>query len=307
MTGDVTRKVPSGVTDGPNDNVSIRAQAKLNLWLHVLAREASGYHSIETLFHRIDLADQVTVTLARPGDRSVRCSEDVGPETDNLAYRAACMFTEQTAWATGFDIAIEKRIPCGGGLGGGSADAAATLLALNSMCPLPVADSALAGIARRLGADVPFLVAGAPCALAWGRGDRLLTLPALPQRHVALVVPGFGVSTAEAYASVPERAAALPQFSERSLTDWAAIAKYASNDLSHSSVARRHEVLGNAVAELRAAGALLAEMTGSGSVIFGIFDDEPDVASLERATGCRVLVTRTAVAVDRVAAAGSSA
>ena len=284
-------------------SVSVRAQAKLNLWLHVLAREDSGYHSIETLFHRIDLADEVTVTLAHPSERRVRCSEDVGAEADNLAYRAAAMFTEHTGWDTGFDISIEKHIPSRGGLGGGSADAAATLLAMNAMCPSRMPDAALAALALKTGADVPFLISGAPCALAWGRGERLLALPALPQRHVALVVPAFGVSTAEAYASVPDRNGAIPQFSVQSLTDWGEIAHHASNDLSHSSAAR-HEVLGKAVGDLVAAGASMAGMTGSGSVIFGIFDSEPDAGSLERATGCRVILTRTSTAVDAVASGG---
>ncbi len=290
----------SNATSSRTNSVTMRAQAKLNLWLHVLAREESGYHSIETLFHRIDLADLVTVTLARSGARHVHCSEDVGREVDNLAYRAALMFTEHTAWDTGFDITIDKNIPSRGGLGGGSADAASTLLALNSMCPQPMPDDALSALALQLGADVPFLLASAPCALAWGRGERLLTLPALPGRHVALVVPDFGVSTAEAYASVPHRASALPRFTVKALSDWTTIAQHASNDLSHSSAARRYEVLGEAVGVLRSAGAFMAEMTGSGSVVFGIFDSEPDAVSLENATGCRVLLTRTSTTVHTV-------
>src|SRR6185437_3100726 len=183
-------------------SVAVRAQAKLNLWLHVMAREDSGYHTIETLFHRIELADDVVVTLAPPGERVISCSEDVGPAHENLAFRAAQLYTGTQDWPTGFRIEITKRIPAAGGLGGGSADAAATLLALNAMSPRVRNFAELAELGSRVGADVPFLLTDAPKALAWGRGDRMLTLPALPQRYVALVVPPFGISTAEAYASL---------------------------------------------------------------------------------------------------------
>jgi 4-diphosphocytidyl-2-C-methyl-D-erythritol kinase len=279
--------------------VSIRAQAKLNLWLHVLAREESGYHTIETLFHRIELADDVVVTLAEPGDRMIVCSEDVGPAADNLAYRAAELYCGETDWPTGFRIDIVKRIPARGGLGGGSADAAATLMALNSMSPRRRNDVELGEIAARLGADVPFLLTDAPAALAWGRGDRMLRLPALPRKHVALVVPSFGLSTAEVYQSAwrgdPRGAAPLAM---EDLTSWSGVSRMARNDLGRSLVARSHTALAEGIAALRTAGAVMAEMTGSGSVLFGIFDSEPDAAALELATGCDVVLTRTAIDVE---------
>ena len=280
--------------------VSVRAQAKLNLWLHVMAREDNGYHTIETLFHRIELADDVVVALAPPGERTIACSEDVGPAHDNLAYRAAQLYCERIEWTTGFRIDITKRIPAGGGLGGGSADAAATLLALNEMSHHKCTAAELAQLGSRLGADVPFLTAGAPMALAWGRGDRMLALPALPQRHVALVVPPFGISTAEAYALPLLKNRRPGQLTMSDLTDWTGVAPLAHNDLSASLVALRHPLLREVVTTLRAAGASIAEMTGSGSVLFGIFDAEPDGEALERATGCRVVLTRTALDVEGV-------
>ena len=278
--------------------VALRAQAKLNLWLHVTAREESGYHTIETLFHRIELADDVVVTLAPLGERIVLCSEDVGPAHENLAYRAAQLYCGTLDWATGFRIEITKRIPASGGLGGGSADAAATLLALNAMSPRTRNETELAELGSQLGADVPFLLTDAPNALAWGRGDRMLKLPALPQRHVALVVPSFGISTAEAYQSLLPGHHRVRQIAISDLTDWTAIARLAHNDLSRSLFVRRHQQLSEAVTALRAAGAVIAEMTGSGSVLFGIFDAEPDAAALEQATGCKVLLTRTAPSVE---------
>lgn len=282
-------------------SVSIRAQAKLNLWLYVTAREDDGYHSIETLFHRIELADDVVVTLAPPGNRSITCSEDVGPAHDNLAFRAAQAYCGPIEWTTGFRIDITKLIPSGGGLGGGSADAAATLLALNELSPRRYTAAELAGIGAQLGADVPFLLSGAPGALAWGRGDRMLALPALPQRHVALVIPPFGISTAEAYASSFANDRRPGHVTLADVTDWAEVARLAHNDLSGSVVALRHPMLRAAVDALRRAGASVAEMTGSGSVLFGIFDSEPDAAALADATGCRVVLTRTALNVEGAA------
>lgn len=279
--------------------VAIPAHAKLNLWLRVLAREESGYHSIETLFHRIELHDDVSVTLDSTGERRVTCSADVGAERDNLAYRAGELYCNTTAWDTGFHVDITKRIPAAGGLGGGSADAAATLLALNSMAPAPLTEAGLRAVGGRLGADIPFLLSDSPCALAWGRGDRMLKLPALPQMHVALVVPAFGISTAEAYrlAEVRAERAGL-QLSMDDLTSWDRLVKIAGNDLAQSPAARAHEQLAGAVSVLREAGAQLADMTGSGSALFGIFHSAPDVAGLERSTGWPVVLTRTSLNVE---------
>ena len=117
-----------------------RAHAKLNLVLRILAREASGYHGIETLFQRLALHDVVTVTVA-PGHRALHChgptmpAGGLGPTDRNLAWRAAVAYQAAAAWPDGFSIAIEKHIPVGGGLGGGSADAAAVLRALDAMAP----------------------------------------------------------------------------------------------------------------------------------------------------------------------------
>jgi 4-diphosphocytidyl-2-C-methyl-D-erythritol kinase len=293
-----TRGTPRGTTHATT-RVAIRAQAKLNLWLRVLAKEESGYHTIETLFHRIELADEVAVTLTSGGDRTIACSEDVGPAQENLAYRAAQLYCEMTDWATGFHIGINKRIPASGGLGGGSADAAATLLALNAMSPRPQDAAELAEMGTQIGADVPFLLTEAAAALAWGHGNRILTLRALPQKHVALVVPPFGLSTAEVYQSgLPGHARSPERLSIGDLADWTRIATMAGNDLGGSPVVRRHSQLASAVAALRAAGAIMAEMTGSGSVLFGIFDSRPDAAALAQVTGCRVVLTKTALNVE---------
>lgn len=279
----------------PEGAVTVRAHAKINLSLRVLAREASGYHSIETLFHRLELADDVALTLKPEGERSVSCSVDAGPQEQNLAFRAAQLYCGTQQWATGFCIDIDKRIPIGGGMGGGSADAAATLLALDALSPRPLGTAALLALSAQLGADVPFLTSGTAMALAWGHGERMLALHALPPRHVALLIPDFGISTVEAYASInaSERDSRPLLLTAGDLTTWESVARTAGNDLSRSAAVRHRPAIAAAVRVLTDAGALMAQMTGSGSVVFGIFEQVPDTEALAQASGCRVIMTRS--------------
>jgi 4-diphosphocytidyl-2-C-methyl-D-erythritol kinase len=263
----------------------------------VLAREESGYHAIETIFHKLALADDVTVRLQPPGTALVECTTDVGPVEHNLAFKAARAFCRATQWETGFHIQITKRIPVRGGLGGGSANAAATLRCLNALAPNPLAPRELLRIALAIGSDVPFLTSDAAMALGWGRGERLLSLDALPPRDVILIVPSFGINTVEAYQWVDElhgTAAPAPiAFRLWQLTNWDELAPLATNDLTPAAVAR-HPELATYIDALQQAGAALAGMTGSGSVVFGIFAAPPAVDQLPQFGGCQVLHTRTA-------------
>jgi 4-diphosphocytidyl-2-C-methyl-D-erythritol kinase len=289
----------------------VLAQAKINLFLRILAREESGYHQLETLFCRLELADVVTVQLGGT-ERAMDCRGPamppggLGAVESNLAYRAAEAYVRASGWDTGFRITIEKHIPVGGGLGGGSADAAAVLRALDAMRPLRARFIPTESLAMSLGSDVPYLVKTAPLALAWGRGERMLALPALPRRHVVLLVPGFGVSTADAYgwlASDRPRAPLEPALMAlEELDSWQHLAAFASNDFE-PVVAARHPDVAQMLRALEDCGASLARMTGSGSTVFGIFEEPPDERALESATGCRVLLTRTAervVPVERL-------
>src|SRR5215472_403307 len=183
----------------------VAAQGKVNLLLRVLAREHSGYHSIETIFLRLSLADDVVVRVgATVSGRSLDCTGDalpeggLGPTEKNLAYRAACAYRDETGWPGTFAIELTKQIPTGAGLGGGSADAGAVLRALDAMSPSPLGHR-LVELAPSLGADVAFMTIDSPMALAWGRGERLLPLPALLPRPIVLVMPAFAVSTTDAY------------------------------------------------------------------------------------------------------------
>ena len=255
----------------------VEAQAKLNLFLRVLAREESGYHLIETLFQRIALADTVTVRTDVAG-RSLDCDDAAtGPADKNLGWRAATVFAAATGWPAGFAIEITKRIPVGGGLGGGSADGAAVLRALNALAPAPLGPGPLSDLAFELGADVPYLLGAHALALGTGRGERLLGLTALPARAVLLLVPPFGVASREAFAwhaesrgggSPPSRRDALVVPSP---LDWDAVANQSTNDLE-GCVFGRHPQLAELRDALDRSGARLARMTGSGSTIFGVYD-----------------------------------
>lgn len=288
----------------------VLAQAKINLYLRVLAREASGYHSIETLFQRIDFGDDVTVRLTT--GRSLECrgaslpAGGLGPTEKNLAYRAAVAYVEATGWSTGFAIEIEKRIPVGGGMGGGSADAGAVLRALDALAPSPLGPR-LIEIAAALGADVPFMAIEAPLALAWGRGERMLPLAPLPPRPVILITPGFSVATAEAYGWVAsDRGTYTPEatlLDPPCLGTWDGVAELATNDFERV-VARKHPQIAELVDELAAAGAAPAMMSGSGSTLFGVFAESPDVAAITRTTGASPVLTKTSNRVERVALDG---
>jgi len=283
------------------------AQAKVNLLLRVLGREASGYHAIETVFLRLELDDGVRVRIER--GRSIDCrgasmpAEGLGAPESNLAYRAAVAYAEATGWPSGFSIEIEKRIPVGGGLGGGSADAGAVLRLLDAMSPRPLGKNLLA-LAAPLGADVPFMATEHAMALGWGRGERLLALPSLPSRPVMLAVPPFSVPTGDAYGWLAESrdgyvpSAAILDLAQ--LGSWDGIGQLATNDF-HSVVAARQPVVAELADALRAAGAGIAMLSGSGSTVFGLFDeaDPPPTASLVRSTGHAVIATRTS---ERVAA-----
>ena len=285
----------------------VSAFAKVNLALRVLAREASGYHQLETLFCRIDLADDVVVRIGDGATRSLDCrGADTGPVEQNLAWRAAAAYATRDGWPRGFAIEIAKNIPVGGGLGGGSADAGGVLRALNALNPRPLAEDELLTLALTLGADVPFLTTAAPLAFAWGRGERMLSLPPLPERDVALVLPPFGIATAEAYAWLVEARARAPALHGATahplaaVTTWGGVARLSANDFEPPVFERRPEL--RQIHERLAAvpGVALARMSGSGSTLFALFEHEAELRLVAQATGCKALAARTLATVPLV-------
>jgi 4-diphosphocytidyl-2-C-methyl-D-erythritol kinase len=263
-----------------------RAHAKINLVLRILAREASGYHGIETLFQLLELHDLVHVRVGTMAP-SLTCAGPtmptggLGPVEQNLAWRAAMAYTEASGWDTGWEIEIEKQIPVGGGLGGGSADAAAVLRAFEALSPTPLGMERLLQTAGTLGADVPFLVSGESLAWAWGRGDRLLPLPALPPATVLLAVFPDGVNTGAAYGAFARAREARGDtvqalsYPAGAFSSWASIATLATNDFEpvvsemHAGVAGVLPLLRNMAETANRHGATaIGMMSGSGATCF---------------------------------------
>ena len=180
-----------------DDVIELPAPAKLNLFLHVVGRRADGYHELQTVFQFIDLADRVRIAPRADGLLRRTVAIPGVAEPDDLAIRAAQLLRDEFRVDEGVDIAVEKRIPLGGGLGGGSSDAASTLVGLNRLWNLGVDTERMAGLAVRLGADVPMFVRGA-AAWAEGVGERLVPLVLERPWYVLIVLP-FAVSTADVF------------------------------------------------------------------------------------------------------------
>jgi 4-diphosphocytidyl-2-C-methyl-D-erythritol kinase len=293
------------VSSGARDTRTARveAQAKINLFLRILSQEPSGYHQLETLFQRIAFADSVVVRTGGAA-RSLDCrGADTGPVELNLAWRAAAAFASAAGWPANFQVEIDKRIPVGAGLGGGSADGAAVLRALNALAPRPLDDTALAAIAFSLGADVPYLLSTHALAMGTGRGEKLFALPPLPARKVLLAVPPFGVSSGDAFGWYAAQKASRHSGTRATLPvgrkiEWKAIAALAANDLE-GVVAERHPEIAALRDELRRNGAMLAQMSGSGAVVFGVFESRiPEGQRL--GGGARGIETVTVEAVKPV-------
>jgi 4-diphosphocytidyl-2-C-methyl-D-erythritol kinase len=261
------------------------AHAKLNLSLRVLARETTGYHQIETLFCALELADEIAISRTSggvslavdPPTDQPGAAPDLGPIEANLAYRAAALFMQEAPLDRGVHIRLVKRIPVGAGLGGGSSDAAAVLRALNELRSTPIPAQALLDLGARLGSDVPFFITGAPLALAWGRGERIAPLPPLAPAAVVLAIPPERVATADAYAAFAADGAPSPMV-VRMPASWSDIANLAHNDFE-ATVFSWHPRLGAVRAMLEDAGAYVARLTGTGSVVFGLFADAAGAAA----------------------------
>ncbi|HET6579347.1 MAG TPA: 4-(cytidine 5'-diphospho)-2-C-methyl-D-erythritol kinase [Gemmatimonadales bacterium] len=263
------------------DAVTVSAPAKLNLLLRILARERDGYHTLETLFCLVSLAD--TLRAERRAERGISIDVDgaeVGPPEDNLAARAGALVLEATGHRFGVHLTLTKRIPVRAGLGGGSSDAAAALHAVNALANGAVPRHELLQFAARLGSDVPFFVTGAPLALAWGRGERLLRLPPLPAAPALLVTPPAGIGTADAYAWVDQTRQTAARrgavaLDLDALSRWGDIGRMAGNDFE-SPVFERVPGIRAAFEALAGTHPLVCRMSGSGSTLFAVYRSAGD-------------------------------
>jgi 4-diphosphocytidyl-2-C-methyl-D-erythritol kinase len=257
--------------------LGLPAPAKLNLFLHVTGRRADGYHELQSLMVPIALADTLDFELRSDG-RIVRGGDLIGPAENDLCVRAAKLLQLESGTSLGVDLGVEKRIPAGSGMGGGSSDAATTMLALNRLWGLGWPRHRLAALALRLGADVPFFLGTGP-ALAEGIGERLTPVASRPL-WFAVIYPQVSVSTAEIFAAAEltrsTKALTIADFS--ALQDNAAgggnsapAGLFGANDLE-PVVRCRYPAVDAAIEHLARFGP--ARMTGSGSAVFAVLPSE---------------------------------
>lgn len=249
------------------------APAKINLLLRVLRKRPDGYHDLTSVMQKISLYDELKYTL-RPEGIKLSCpGTDLPTDERNLVYRAARLIFNHAGYTAGIDIKLSKSIPEAAGLGGGSSDAATTLMALNDICALGLHKTELMELGTKLGADVPFFIYGT-CAIATGIGDKLRSLPDLPKINLVLINPPLPLSTKMVYENLNLRLTkkknnySIPRF--YALGD---IVRELHNDLETVSL-QMHPELKNFKQMLLDEGALGALMSGSGPTLFGVFADE---------------------------------
>jgi 4-diphosphocytidyl-2-C-methyl-D-erythritol kinase len=262
------------------DVVRVAAHAKVNLFLRILARESTGWHQIETAFARLELADELEVRRTASGVTLEVDGPDLGPVEENLAVRAAQVVLDATGGKFGVAIRLTKRIPVRAGLGGGSADAAAALHAVNTLAGNSVPHHELLHFAAKLGADVAFCASGAPLAVAWGRGERLFRLPAPPVTPVLIAVPPIQIATPDAYTwwddMNPAPAARGPvALDAESFATWGSIGRLGGNDFE-APVFAKHQELRALYERLAGTGPIWLRLCGSGSAVSAAYKKEKE-------------------------------
>lgn len=265
--------------------MNVLAHAKLNLSLDVLSRREDGYHDLCMVMQTVELSDEITLTEEAQAGVRVRTDLRYLPGDDrNLAAVAARKFWEATGCqGKGLSIQIQKFIPVCAGMGGGSADAAAVLRALNDLSGLHLPVERLAQIGEQVGSDVPYCVLGGT-ALAEGKGERLTPLPALPDCHILICKPSFPISTPELFSCIDCRKIRCRPDTDGIVAalkagDLAGVARRLYNVFEDVLTDRRGAEIAGIKNEMIAGGALGAAMSGTGPTVFGIFDSESKAQS----------------------------
>jgi 4-diphosphocytidyl-2-C-methyl-D-erythritol kinase len=298
-----------------NDEVRVRTPAKVNLILRVLDRRPDGYHNLWSLMQTVALEDELCIRLDRSSaGLRVTCDDPAIP-TDgrNLVSRAALAVLERAGLTGGRAVRLEmrigKRIPSGGGLGGGSSDAAATIVGLNLLLGLGWSVKEMADLSQAVGSDVPFFFF-APSALVRGRGEDVTPVVLTGERWIVLVNPGFPIETGWAYGRLAEVRTGVRPLSDR-LTgliarpslSWEEVISLMENDFEEP-LAPAHPALSELKRELLGQGAQAALLSGSGATVFGVFGDEPSAARAcrlaGRVGGRRAYVARTGGVVSPI-------
>lgn len=271
----------------------LKAPAKVNLFLKVLARRPDGYHDIETLFEKLDLGDTLRLKK-QAGGVEVRSDSKALPDgKENLAYRAVQLLSEKSGKGLGVRIDIEKKIPIGAGMGGGSSDAAAALVGVNALYGLGLSSGELGSIASEIGADVPLFISDAVWAVGRGKGDMVEKIESdLMVWHI-LLVPPVPLLSGEAYEwidtnkdrSGPGIEGALSALRGRRIDE---LGRKLFNDLEGLSL-KRHGLIRELKEKLLEYGARGAVVTGSGPALLGIHEDEKEVVRLREKIERKVL------------------
>jgi len=264
--------------------LELKAHAKINFTLDVLARRPDGYHEVEMVMQAIALHDRVILQEQAAGITVQSDHPAVPSGPQNLAYRAARLLQEYCQIERGVAINLQKRIPVAAGLAGGSSDAAAVLTGLNQLWRLHLSLAELQCLGARLGADIPFCLQGGT-AVARGIGEQLTAVPGVPRLWLVLVKPPFGISTAAVYRSLrvdritnhPDTAAMLQALARE---DYAAIRKNLRNVLEDVVLAKYPQIA-RLKEKLQAAGAQGALMSGSGPTVFGIARDRAEAERIQ--------------------------
>ncbi len=264
-----------------DEYLQVHAHAKINLSLSVFGKRPDGYHDIESIMQRLKLAD--TLVLKRGRKITLCCPDSSLPEDgSNLVFRAAELFLERAflygrSVDGGVDMVLRKRIPVAAGLGGGSSDAAATLVGMDQLFDTELPLGSLLKMAAEIGSDVPFFVTGYSAALATGRGEKLQQTEPLGKCQVLLVNPGFAVSTQWVYESFAltsrgNQFNVAPEKNDRALKQITAERKI-FNDLE-AVTEKKFPEIGRIKGRMSRDGALAVLMSGSGPTVFGLFDEQ---------------------------------
>lgn len=273
---------------------TIDAFAKINLGLKVLHKRPDGFHELRTVFQTVSLADQISIEYTPAESTELEIDSAI---PDNLIVRAAERILAHLETRARIRFHLEKRIPVGGGLGGGSSDAAAVLLAVPVLAGRRIGMEELSGLAALLGSDVPFFLLGG-AALGIGRGTEIYGLPDLPPAPLLIAEAGLHVSTAEAYRALGRTltsevpAAILNTFQSfvRRLGDGASGAEWRPENDFEAAVFEQHPGLEILKGKLRDLGACPAVMSGSGSSLFGVYESQEQRDAAARALAAEVAV-----------------
>lgn len=273
------------------------ARAKINLTLDILGTRADGYHEVSTIMQTIELADELELKKISNGvELSMNGGENIPSDERNLAWRAALEFQKFCGKSLGVSISLTKRIPSAAGLAGGSSDAAAVIRGMNRLYEMNLTEDELCKIGEGVGSDVPFCIIGGTC-LATGRGERLTRLKPIKKFSVVLAKPHEEISTAWAYKTYDEQPATNHPPNDKIIEqlargDYDEAFKNFSNVLEGVAI-KKIPAIAECKNKMLAAGAKVALMSGSGSTVFALTDEQHAKQIADAINAAQIFITKT--------------